>query len=53
MTIAVNIQWDIDDDEKNSIALPSAIVIPEWVETDGGIVDYITEYTGLRDALCK
>ena len=46
MTIAVNIQWDIDDDEKDSIALPGAIVIPEEIETDDGIVDYITDYTG-------
>lgn len=43
---AVNIDWDIDDIEREDVELPQEIFIPSSYETDGDIADYITDLTG-------
>lgn len=42
---AVNIQWDIDEDNKN-ISLPNEINIPKNITSTEEISDYITNQTG-------
>jgi hypothetical protein len=42
---AVNIQWDIDKEETD-VSLPNEIVLPDDIEDDDEISDYITDATG-------
>ena len=46
---AVNILWDIDENEANGVELPSEIEIPEDIARVGDmdeISDYLSELTG-------
>lgn len=43
---AVNIQWDIDPEDMDSVELPTEIDIPEEIQDEEAISDYISEVTG-------
>lgn len=43
---AVNIQWDIDPEDMDSIELPTEIDIPADIQDDEGISDYLSNVTG-------
>lgn len=42
--IAINIEWDKDDDDNTK--LPETIEIPEGLEDEDEISDYLSEQTG-------
>lgn len=43
--IAFNIQWDVDNEE-DSHFLPNKIEIPEGIEDEDEISDYLSDVTG-------
>lgn len=43
---AVNIQWDTDPEDMDSVELPTEIDIPEEIQDEEAISDYISEVTG-------
>ena len=43
---AVNIQWDIDPEDDNGVELPNKIAIPNDIEDEEAISDYISDVTG-------
>lgn len=43
---AVNIQWDIDPEDDDGVELPNEITIPNDIEDEEAISDYISEVTG-------
>lgn len=42
---AINIQWDVDN-PKDLEELPTEIDIPDGIDDEDGISDYITDATG-------
>lgn len=42
--MAINIKWDMDDDD--STELPETMEIPEGMEDEDEISDYLSEQTG-------
>lgn len=42
---AINIQWDIDDDD-GDVSLPTEIGIPEDITDEDEISDYLSDTTG-------
>ena len=42
---ATNIIWDLDEDDKN-VSLPSEIDLPDGMEDEEEITDYLSETTG-------
>lgn len=42
---AVNIKWDVDDDE-DLMDLPTEMEIPDKMEDEDGISDWLSEQTG-------
>ena len=43
---AVNIQWDIDPEDDDGVELPNEITIPNDIEDEEAISDYISDVTG-------
>lgn len=43
---AINIKWDTDGEEEILESLPTEIDIPEWMEDEDEISDYISDETG-------
>lgn len=43
---AVNIQWDIDPEDDDGVELPNEITIPNDIEDEETISDYISDVTG-------
>lgn len=43
---AINILWDVDDDEKELVSLPNEIDIPEGMTDEDEISDYLSDETG-------
>ena len=43
---AVNIQWDIDPEDDGGVELPNEITIPNDIEDEEAISDYISDVTG-------
>lgn len=43
---AVNIQWDIDPEDDGGVELPNEITIPNDIEDEEAISDYISDITG-------
>ncbi len=43
---AINILWDVDDDEKELVSLPDEIDIPEGMTDEDEISDYLSDETG-------
>lgn len=46
MIKAVNIKWDIDDNDDDYEYLPTEIDIPDGMTDDNEISDYISNYIG-------
>ena len=42
----VNIQWDIDPEDDDGVELPNEITIPNDIEYEEAISDYISDVTG-------
>ena len=42
---AININWDVEN-EKDMEFLPTEIEIPEWIESEDEIIDYVSDVTG-------
>lgn len=43
---AINILWDVDDNEKELVSLPDEIDIPEGMTDEDEISDYLSDETG-------
>ena len=43
--IAINIQWDVDNEEDLD-SLPQRVILPEEMTDDDEISDYLTDLTG-------
>lgn len=43
---AVNINWDTDGDNDIAKSLPDEIQIPDWMEDEDEISDYLSDVTG-------
>lgn len=43
---AVNINWDTDGDNAIAKSLPDEIQIPDWMEDEDEISDYLSDVTG-------
>ena len=44
---AINIKWDVDDDkDEDNVMLPTEIEIPECMEDEDKIFDYLSDVTG-------
>lgn len=43
---AINIKWDVDNDEDGDIELPTEIEIPKEIKDEEEVSDYITNATG-------
>lgn len=46
MLIARDIKWDTDGADPKELGLPDQIIIPEDVESDDEISDYLSDQTG-------
>ena len=44
--IVSNIQWDIDPEDDDGVELPNEITIPNDIEDEEAISDYISDVTG-------
>ena len=43
--VAINIQWDVDDNEDLN-GLPQRVILPEGMTDDDEISDYLSDLTG-------
>lgn len=43
--VAINIQWDVDNEEDLN-SLPQRVILPEEMMDDDEISDYLTDLTG-------
>ena len=43
--VAINIQWDVDNEEDLD-SLPQRVILPEEMTDDDEISDYLTDLTG-------